>query len=103
MAGGVPIIDLDSAAPSADGEAHPFHLRLRPPRPVLSLAVILLLLNTLGTATTPARWLTHVMSAGGTAAAAFVLGADSLYTASFGNNPNSESGGTRLPVCPTAR
>ncbi|MEU8608490.1 PQQ-binding-like beta-propeller repeat protein, partial [Actinoplanes sp. NPDC048791] len=43
-------------------------------------------------ATPPARTMEPILAAGGTAAAAFTLGPDALYTASFGANPNSESG-----------
>jgi outer membrane protein assembly factor BamB len=45
----------------------------------------------LGAAVGPAHRMTHVLSAGGTASAAFVLGPDSLYTAQFGSDPNNSS------------
>jgi outer membrane protein assembly factor BamB len=82
----VPIIDLDVPPPRADAE--PRSPRLRP---VLVLGVVLLSLVVLGFAAAPARRLTQVLAAGGQPAAAFVLGPGTLYTAHYGNNPNSES------------
>ena len=61
-------------------------------RPALLVGVFVLVLALLGAAAGPARRMTRVLSAGGTAAAAFVLGPDSLYTAHFGDSPNSQSG-----------
>jgi outer membrane protein assembly factor BamB len=81
-----PIIDLDAAPPRADAAPRPPHLRT-----ALVLGVLALSLATLASAVAPARRLTQVLAAGGQPAAAFVLGSDALYTAHYGNNPNSES------------
>lgn len=91
MADAVPLIDLD-AAPRAEPESASGLPRLRAPRPVLVLGVLVAVLLTLTAAGPPARTMRPVLSAGGTAAAAFTLGPDALYTATFGANPNSESG-----------
>jgi outer membrane protein assembly factor BamB len=85
------MIDLDVTPSRADAEARPLRLRVSVPRPILLVAVLALALAALGAAAAPPPRLTSVLSAGGTAAAAFTLGADSLYIAQFGNNPNSES------------
>jgi PQQ-like domain len=82
----VPIIDLDRPAPRTATE--PWSPGLRP---ALVLVVLLLSLTTLGFAVSPARRLTQVLAAGGQPAAAFVLGPGALYTAHYGNNPNTES------------
>jgi outer membrane protein assembly factor BamB len=95
---GVPIIDLDVAPSRADAEARPLRLRVSAPRPILLLAVLVTALAALSAAAAPPPRLTHVLSAGGTAAAAFTLGTDSLYTAQFGNNPNSESAVRRFAL-----
>jgi outer membrane protein assembly factor BamB len=92
VAAAVPIIDLDVTPPRLDVEPRSLRSRLATARPVLIGGVFVLVLALLGAATGPARRMTPVLSAGGTAAAAFVLGPDSLYTAHFGLNPNSESG-----------
>jgi outer membrane protein assembly factor BamB len=82
----VPIIDLDAAPPSADAPPRPPSLR-----PALILGVLVLSLATLAFAGAPARRLSQVLAAGGQPAAAFVLGPGTLYTAHYGNDPNSES------------
>jgi outer membrane protein assembly factor BamB len=82
----VPIIDLDAAPPGADAAPRPPRLRSG-----LVLGVLALALATLASAVAPARRLIQVLAAGGQPAAAFVLGSDALYTAHYGNNPNSES------------
>ncbi|GAA3347884.1 hypothetical protein GCM10020358_64340 [Amorphoplanes nipponensis] len=91
MPDAVPLIDLD-APPRAEPGAAAASLRPRAPRPVLVLAVLVAALATLVAAAPPAGTLRPVLAAGGTAAAAFTLGADALYTASFGASPASESG-----------
>ncbi|MEV6487668.1 PQQ-binding-like beta-propeller repeat protein [Actinoplanes sp. NPDC051633] len=93
---GVPMIDLDATAPGADADRP-----RRPPVPrmALLLALIVLILATLGAAARPAPGLTEVLVAGGTPAAAFELGANALYTATYGlNNPNSESAVRRFDL-----
>ena len=72
--------------------------RLRAPRPVLVLGALVIVLLALTAAAPPARSLRPVLAAGGTAAAAFTLGPDALYTATFGANPNSESGVRRYAL-----
>ena len=94
------MIDLDVAGPapeSAPGRRRP---RTDVPRPLRVLAVLVLALVTLGSATAPpAPELRMVLAANGTAAAAFVLGADSLYTASHGiDNPSNESAVRRFDL-----
>ncbi|MFI7541663.1 PQQ-binding-like beta-propeller repeat protein [Actinoplanes sp. NPDC049599] len=91
MADAVPLIDLDAAPRAAPGAAAG-RARLGAPRPVLVLAVLVAVLVTLTAAGPPARTMRPVLAAGGTAAAAFTLGTDALYTAGFGANPDSESG-----------
>jgi outer membrane protein assembly factor BamB len=82
------MIDLDAHPVDPDGESR----RPGVPRLFGLLAVALLTLAGLGASAAPAPGLTLVLSAGGTAAAAFTLGAETLYTASFGvSNPTSES------------
>jgi len=88
---GVPIIDLDVAPSGPEREPPSLRRRLTPPRWVLVVAVLLLALAALGPAAPPGRQISHLLSAGGQPAAAFVLSNDSLFTASFGNSPNSES------------
>ncbi|MEV4639237.1 PQQ-binding-like beta-propeller repeat protein [Actinoplanes sp. NPDC049548] len=88
----VPLIDLDVAPPRAPTRPGALHRRLVPPRPVLVLGVLVLVLLGLAAAVPPAPAMVPVLSAGGTAAAAFALGPAALYTATFGQNPNSESG-----------
>jgi hypothetical protein len=87
---GVPIIDLDVAPPRIDAKPRSLRSRLAVLRPFLLLGALGLAL-TLGAAAPPANRMAQVLSAEGTAAAAFVLGPDALYTAQYGNNPNSES------------
>jgi outer membrane protein assembly factor BamB len=82
----VPIIDLDAAPARADAAPAPPRLR-----PALILGVLALSLATLAFAGAPPRQLSQVLAAGGQPAAAFVLGPGTLYTAHYGNNPNSES------------
>jgi PQQ-like domain len=98
VADAVPLIDLDASPRAEPGPAAP-RPRLRAPRPVRILAVLVAALLTLVAAAPPARTMEPILAAGGTAAAAFTLGPDALYTASFGANPNSESGirGYALP------
>jgi hypothetical protein len=91
MTAGVPIIDLDVTAPRTQAEPRSLRMRLTAARPVLVVSMFVLVLGLLGAAVAPAHRMTHVLSAGGTAAAAFVLGPDSLYTAQFGSDPNSTS------------
>ena len=81
------IIDLDLTPPAAGHHRRRFTFA----GPVLVVAVVLAALLTLGAAASPRRGITHLLSAGGQPAAAFVLSDDALFTASFGNNPNSES------------
>ena len=85
------IIDLDLTPPGQQREPRAAWRLFTVPRSVLVAAVVLLLLLTLGAASPPRRGITHLLSAGGQPAAAFVLADDALFTASFGNNPNSES------------
>jgi hypothetical protein len=87
----VPLIDLD-AAPRAEPGSAAERPRLTAPRPVLILAVLVSALLTLTAAGPPPQTMRPILAAGGTAAAAFTLGPDALYTATFGANPNSESG-----------
>src|SRR5688500_3248407 len=91
VADAVPLIDLDATRPQDPGAASA-RPRLRPPRSVLVVAALVAALLTLAAAGPPARTMRPVLAAGGTAAAAFTLGPDALYTATFGANPNSESG-----------
>ena len=93
----VPLIDLDLTPRGEPGPASP-RPRLRAPRPVLMLGVLVAALVTLTAAAPPARTMEPILAAGGTAAAAFTLGPDALYTASFGANPNSESGVRRYAL-----
>jgi outer membrane protein assembly factor BamB len=86
---GVPIIDLDVTPAGAEGEA--LRRRFTPARTALIFLVVLATLTALSAAAPPAPVITHLLSAGGQPAAAFVLSPDSLFTASFGANPNSES------------
>ena len=90
VADAVPLIDLD-AFPRADpgAVARP---RLSPPRSLLVLGALIAVLLTAAAAAPPPPAMRPVLAAGGTAAAAFTLDANALYTASFGANPNSESG-----------
>lgn len=74
-----------------DVEPRPLRVRLAAWRPIVLLGVLALVLATLGAAAAPPHRMTRLLVAGGQAAAAFVLGPDSLYTAQYGNNPNSES------------
>jgi outer membrane protein assembly factor BamB len=90
MTAGLPIIDLDVAPPSVVAEPRSLRSRLAVPRPFLLVGAVGLAL-TLGAAAPPANRLRPILSAEGTPAAAFVLGPDSLYTAQYGNNPNSEA------------
>jgi outer membrane protein assembly factor BamB len=88
----VPIIDLDLQPPVRDREPPPLRRRLVPPRPVLLVVVLLAVLTSLTSARPPRPVLRPVLSAGGQPAAAFELADGAMFTASFGNNPNSESG-----------
>ncbi len=99
MPADVPLIDLDVASPRAAGDGSRRRPRLGSPRALLVAAVAVLTLAVLGPAAPPAPQMRLVLSAGGTAAAAFTLGADALYTASYGvTNPNSESGIRRFDL-----
>lgn len=76
------VIDLDLTPPADPGSAsRPY--RLGTPRPVLLLGLLVAVLLTLGAAEPPKRTMRPVLAAGGTAAAAFTLGPDALYLASF--------------------
>ena len=97
MPDAVPLIDLD-AAPRAEPEPASGLPRLRAPRPVLILGVLVAVLLTLTAAGPPARTMRPVLAAGGTAAAAFTLGPNALYTATFGANPDSSSGVRRYAL-----
>jgi outer membrane protein assembly factor BamB len=88
----VPIIDLDTPPPAGVERAPlPLPRRLIPPRPARVLVVVLLTLAGLGAAAPSGRGIRHLLSAGGQPASAFVLSDDALFTASFGNSPNSDS------------
>jgi hypothetical protein len=89
---GVPIIDLDLAPPVAGRAPISLRERLSPPRPVLVVLVVLAALAVLTAGVPPGRTMRLLLSAGGQPAAAFELADGALFTASFGNNPNSESG-----------
>ncbi len=91
VADAVPMIDLDAAPRPEPGSASPRH-RLGAPRPVLLLGVLVAVLLTLAAAAPPQRTMRPVLAAGGTAAAAFTLGPDALYTASSGANSTGGSG-----------
>ncbi len=98
MATGVPIIDLDAVRgdPPERGRRPG---RLRAPRRARVLAVLLIAVAALAAAAPPRPGLRPVLSAGGTAAAAFTLGTDALYTAAYGvDNPNSQSGVRRYDL-----
>lgn len=85
------MIDLDAGPDRPDDTRRP-GVRPGTVRLIVMLAVTLLALAGLTASAGPAPGLQAVLSAGGTAAAAFTLGADSLYTAHYGiTNPNSES------------
>ncbi|RSM51798.1 hypothetical protein DMB66_40920 [Actinoplanes sp. ATCC 53533] len=90
MADAVPMIDLDER-PRAEPESASLRFGAAP-RPVRLLGALVAVLVTLAAAAPPARTMRPILAAGGTAAAAFTLGPDALYTASFGANPESESG-----------
>ena len=92
------LIDLDVMPPRPPAEPAPLRERLRPPRPAIVLAVLIAVLLTMAGAVPPEPAMIPVLSAGGTAAAAFELGPDALYTASFGQNPNNESGVRRYDL-----
>lgn len=85
---GVAVIDLDAEPPRASERSGAAGSH----RSLIALLLAALLLAAL-TADGPApRALREVLTAGGSAAAAFELGRDTLYTAHYGiNNPNSES------------
>jgi outer membrane protein assembly factor BamB len=90
VAADVPLIDLD-VAPRAVAAAGPWRHRLAAPRAASVLAVVVVALAALGAGAPLPPPLRGLLSAGGQPAAAFVLSPDSLYAASFGTNPNSES------------
>jgi PQQ-like domain len=92
VAAGVPIIDLDMPLPVTERAPISLRARLTPPRPVLVVLVALATLAVLAAGVPPRRGMRLVLSAGGQPAAAFELSDGALFTASFGNNPNSESG-----------
>jgi len=85
------IIDLDLTPPGQQREPRAAWRLFTVPRSVLAAAAVLLVLLTLSSAAPPRAGIEHLLSAGGQPAAAFVLADDALFTASFGNNPNSES------------
>jgi hypothetical protein len=93
----VPLIDLDTL-PRADPDAAAARPRFSVPRPLLIVGLLVTVLLTLTAAGPPARTMRPVLAAGGTAAAAFTLSPDALYTAAFGPNPNSESGVRRYAL-----
>lgn len=91
MAAG-PLIDLDALSPSTRVRSPAGGLRRYAPRPLLAVILAVLVLAGLTASGSPRPRLREVLAAGGTAAAAFELGRDTLYTAHYGvNNPNSES------------
>jgi outer membrane protein assembly factor BamB len=98
VAAGVPLIDLDVASPRVERAPLSLRRRLTPPRPALVVAVVLAALVALGAAEPPGRSIRRLLSAGGQPAAAFELSQDALFTASFGNSPNSESGVRRFDL-----
>jgi outer membrane protein assembly factor BamB len=97
VADAVPLIDLD-VAPCARAGAESPRPRISVPRPVLLLGVLVAVLSMLAAAAPPARAMRPVLAAGGTAAAAFTLGPGALYTATFGQNPDNESGVRRYAL-----
>ncbi|GLY97332.1 hypothetical protein Acsp02_45860 [Actinoplanes sp. NBRC 103695] len=88
---GIPLIDLDTAPPPERVRSPVGGLRQFAPRPLLAVILAVLVLAGLAASTAPRPLLRQVLAAGGTAAAAFELGRDTLYTAHYGSNPNSES------------
>jgi hypothetical protein len=83
------LIDLDAAPPGpAETGNRP---RTAVPRPARVLALVALVLAAMGASVVPPRGIERVLSSGGTAAAAFALGPDALYTAQFGANPSAAS------------
>jgi outer membrane protein assembly factor BamB len=98
VSAGVPIIDLDVAPQRPEGgrRGRP---RIATVRGLPTLVVALLALAVLGPAAPPRPGMQLVLSAGGTTAEAFTLGAGALYTASYGPfNPASESGVRRYDL-----
>ncbi|MEV8505168.1 PQQ-binding-like beta-propeller repeat protein [Actinoplanes sp. NPDC051475] len=99
MPDAVPLIDLDVAPPRPTAEPGALHRQLVPPRPVLVLGVLAAVLLGPAAAAPPGPGMVPVLAAGGgTPAAAFTLGPSALYTATFGQNPNSESGVRRYDL-----
>ena len=96
------MIDLDAHPADPDGRSRPPGLRPGLPRLLVVLAVGLVTLAGLGASGAPAPGLTLVLSAGGTAAAAFTLGGETLYTASFGVSNSTSSEFVRPPLGPSA-
>lgn len=94
----VPLIDLDVVPPHPPDDPPPRPSQLVPPRAVVLVGVLAAVLLTMAGAAPPAPAMVPVLSAGGTAAAAFKLGPDALYTATYGQNPNSESGVRRYDL-----
>lgn len=84
------IIDLDTTPPGHAG-ARARRRSVVVPRPALGLLLVVLVLATMGASPLPPPGITRVLSAGGTAAAAYALGPDMLYLAQFGENPDSGS------------
>lgn len=91
------MIDLD-ATPRPEPESAPLRPRFGAPRPVRFLGVLAAVLLTVGPAAPAARPLRPVLAAGGAAAAAFTLGPDALYTASFTVNAAGEAGVRRYAL-----
>ncbi|MFG1608717.1 PQQ-binding-like beta-propeller repeat protein [Actinoplanes sp. NPDC049265] len=89
---GVPVIDLDVDPPPASpgpGRGGP---RRMLPRPLIALVLVAVVLAGATGDRPPGPVLRQVLTAGGTAAAAFELGRDTLYTATYGvDNPNTSS------------
>jgi outer membrane protein assembly factor BamB len=99
VATGVPIIDLDQVPDGPEPDRRRPGARLRAPRAARVAAVLLIAFAALAAAAPPRPGLRPVLSAGGTAAAAFTLGRDALYTAAYGvDNPNSQSGVRRYDL-----
>jgi putative pyrroloquinoline-quinone binding quinoprotein len=89
---GVPLIDLDvDPPPPSPGPGRGGPRRMLS-RPLIVLVLAAAVLAGLAADRPPGPVLRQVLTAGGTAAAAFELGHDTLYTATYGvDNPNTSS------------